>query len=104
MGRCELHVSPAAQRDDGRVDPTRAQPLRKGADTARQRADARASFAQELCCRLHARPKTYLGKQSELLPFFGVPAVTNVATSKLAMISGAVVLPYFFRRLPNNEG
>ncbi len=48
--------------------------------------------------------QTYLGKQSELLPFFGVPAVTNVATSKLAMISGAVVLPYFFRRLPNNEG
>ena len=48
--------------------------------------------------------QTYLGKQSELLPFFGVPAVTNVATSKLAMISGAVVLPYFFRRLPSNEG
>jgi Kdo2-lipid IVA lauroyltransferase/acyltransferase len=47
--------------------------------------------------------QTYLGKQSELLPFFGEPAVTNTATSKLAAISGAVVLPYFFRRLPDGD-
>ena len=47
--------------------------------------------------------QTYLGKQSELLPFFGEPAVTNTATSKLAAISGATVLPYFFRRLPNGD-
>lgn len=45
--------------------------------------------------------QTYLGKQSELLPFFGEPAVTNTATSKLAAISGTTVLPYFFRRLPD---
>ena len=48
--------------------------------------------------------QTYLGKQSELLPFFGEPTVTNVATSKLAKISGAVVLPYFFRRLADGSG
>jgi KDO2-lipid IV(A) lauroyltransferase len=47
--------------------------------------------------------QTYLGKQSEVLPFFGEPAVTNTATSKLAAISGAVVLPYFFRRLPDGN-
>ena len=47
--------------------------------------------------------QTYLGKQSELLPFFGEPAVTNTATSKLASISGATVLPYFFRRLSNGD-
>jgi KDO2-lipid IV(A) lauroyltransferase len=47
--------------------------------------------------------QTTLGKQSELLPFFGEPAVTNTATSKLAAISGATVLPYFFRRLPNGD-
>lgn len=45
--------------------------------------------------------QTYLGNQSEILPFFGEPAVTNTATSKLAAISGAAVLPYFFRRLPD---
>ena len=48
--------------------------------------------------------QTYLGKQSELLPFFGEPAVTNIATSKLAKISGAIVLPYFFRRLADGSG
>jgi KDO2-lipid IV(A) lauroyltransferase len=47
--------------------------------------------------------QTTLGKQSELLPFFGEPAVTNTATSKLASISGATVLPYFFRRLPGGD-
>jgi len=47
--------------------------------------------------------QTTLGKQSALLPFFGEPAVTNTATSKLASISGAMVLPYFFRRLPSGD-
>ena len=43
--------------------------------------------------------QTYLGNQSELLPFFGEPAVTNTATSKLAAISGAAVLPVFLPAL-----
>jgi KDO2-lipid IV(A) lauroyltransferase len=47
--------------------------------------------------------QTYLGNQSELLPFFGEPAVTNTATSKLAAISGAKVVPYFHRRLPSGD-
>jgi len=47
--------------------------------------------------------QTSLGKQSELMPFFGEPAVTNTATSKLAAISGATVLPYFFRRSPSGD-
>ncbi len=34
---------------------------------------------------------------SAILPFFGVPAITNTATSKLAEMAGAVV-PYFARR------
>jgi KDO2-lipid IV(A) lauroyltransferase len=47
--------------------------------------------------------QTHLGNQSELLPFFGEPAVTNTATSKLASISGCAVLPYFFRRLQSGD-
>lgn len=43
--------------------------------------------------------QTYLGNQSEMVPFFGEPAMTNVATTKLAQMSGAAVLPYFFRRV-----
>jgi len=52
---------------------------------------------------LYSPDQTYLGNQSALLPFFGEPAVTNTATSKLATISGAAVLPYFFRRLPSGD-
>jgi KDO2-lipid IV(A) lauroyltransferase len=47
--------------------------------------------------------QTNVGKQSELLPFFGIPAVTNTATSKLAQLTGAAVLTYFFRRLPDGR-
>ena len=46
----------------------------------------------------------YAGTNSELLPFFGEPAVTNTATSRLAELSGATVLAYFFRRLPDDSG
>ncbi len=35
---------------------------------------------------------------SEILPFFGVPAITNTATSKIAKMTGAAVVPYFARR------
>lgn len=34
-------------------------------------------------------------KFSSILPFFGVPAVTNTATSRLAAMTGAAVVPYF---------
>jgi KDO2-lipid IV(A) lauroyltransferase len=47
---------------------------------------------------LYMPDQTYLGNQSALIPFFGEPAMTNIATSKIAKISGAKVLPYWFRR------
>jgi KDO2-lipid IV(A) lauroyltransferase len=40
----------------------------------------------------------------ELLPFFGEPAMTSTATSRLARLSGAVIIPLFFRRLPGDGG
>lgn len=42
-------------------------------------------------------------KQTEILPFFGVPAITNTATSKLAEMTGAPVVPYFARREPDHS-
>ncbi|MAA73511.1 MAG: lipid A biosynthesis acyltransferase [Salinisphaeraceae bacterium] len=39
-------------------------------------------------------------KFSAVLPFFGKPANTNLATSRLAAMSGAVVLPFFTLRKP----
>ena len=41
-------------------------------------------------------------KQTEILPFFGVPAITNTATGKLAEMTGAPVVPYFARREPDH--
>jgi KDO2-lipid IV(A) lauroyltransferase len=38
------------------------------------------------------------------VPFFGVPAATITATHHLARMSGALVIPFFHRRLPGSEG
>lgn len=52
----------------------------------------------------YAPDQRYTGKNSELVPFFDVPAASNVATSRLAKISGAPVLPYFPERRADNKG
>jgi len=44
------------------------------------------------------------GKASAIVPFFGIPAATNVATSRVARISGAPVLPYFPERVSDGSG
>jgi KDO2-lipid IV(A) lauroyltransferase len=51
----------------------------------------------------YASDQSYTGKGSALLPFFAEPAMTNTAISRIARVSGAVVLPYFCRRLPDDE-
>ena len=40
------------------------------------------------------------GKDVVFAPFFGVPASTITATHHLARLSGALVIPFFHRRLP----
>jgi KDO2-lipid IV(A) lauroyltransferase len=47
----------------------------------------------------YASDQSYGGKGSVLLPFFTEPAMTNTAIGRIARISGAVVLPYFCRRI-----
>jgi KDO2-lipid IV(A) lauroyltransferase len=46
----------------------------------------------------YASDQRYAGKSSALIPFFGVPAMTNIAISRIAARTGASVLPYFCRR------
>ncbi|MFS8606877.1 MAG: lipid A biosynthesis lauroyl acyltransferase [Gammaproteobacteria bacterium] len=48
--------------------------------------------------------QTYVGNQSALLSFFGEPAMTNIAVTKLAKLGRATVLPYLTRRLPGLAG
>jgi len=43
-------------------------------------------------------------RHSVFAPFFGIPAATLTATSRLARLSGAPVLPLYTRRLPGTEG
>ncbi len=43
-------------------------------------------------------------KDSVFVPFFGIPTATITATHHLARMSGAVVIPFFHRRLPDGQG
>ena len=40
----------------------------------------------------------------ELVPFFGQQAMTSTAPSRIARLSGAAVIPLFYRRLPDDSG
>jgi KDO2-lipid IV(A) lauroyltransferase len=48
----------------------------------------------------YAPDQSYNQKQSALLPFFGVPCMTNTATGTLARLGKAVAVPFFPRRRP----
>jgi len=51
----------------------------------------------------YAPDQNYRGKQSAFVPFFGVPASTITATSRLARLTGAAVLPTVGYRLPGGR-
>lgn len=51
----------------------------------------------------YASDQSYGGKGSVLLPFFGEPTLTNTAIGRIAKASGAVVLPYFCRRIAADQ-
>ena len=52
----------------------------------------------------YASDQGFEGKGSKPVPFFGVPAPSNVALSRIARMSGAVVVPFFCERLPGSRG
>jgi KDO2-lipid IV(A) lauroyltransferase len=51
-----------------------------------------------------APDQSYRNKGAAMVNFFGIPAASNPATSRLARISGAAVMTYFGERLPGNAG
>jgi len=51
----------------------------------------------------YAPDQSYNLKQSALLPFFGVPSMTNTATGTLAKLGKAKAVPFFPRRLANGR-
>ena len=52
----------------------------------------------------YAPDQSYRKKGAEMVQFFHLPAATNTATSRLARMTGAAVLPYFPERLPGSSG
>jgi KDO2-lipid IV(A) lauroyltransferase len=52
----------------------------------------------------YAPDQDYGREQSLFVPFFGIAAASITATSRLARISGAVVVPFFQTRLPDARG
>ncbi len=55
-------------------------------------------------CVWYAPDQSYRKKGAEMIHFFGVPAATNVFTSRLATLTGAAVLFIGHERLPGNAG
>jgi KDO2-lipid IV(A) lauroyltransferase len=52
----------------------------------------------------YAPDQSYRNKGAAMVPFFGTPAATTTATSRLARMTGAAVLTYFPQRLPDGKG
>ena len=48
----------------------------------------------------YAPDQSFRKKGAEMVTLFGIPAATNTATSRIARMTNALVLPYFFERLP----
>ena len=75
-------------------------------DKAIPREDMRAmlrSLKQNLPV-WYAADQDYGAEKSVFAPFFGIPAATITATSRLAQGSGAAVVPFFQRRLRDGTG
>jgi KDO2-lipid IV(A) lauroyltransferase len=51
----------------------------------------------------YAPDQSYNRKGAEVIPFFGVPSMQTTATSTLARLGNAAVIPFFPRRLPDGR-
>lgn len=52
----------------------------------------------------YAPDQSYRNKGAQMVNFFGIPCATNTATSRIAKMTNALVLPYFPERLANDAG
>jgi KDO2-lipid IV(A) lauroyltransferase len=52
----------------------------------------------------YAPDQNYRASNRVFAPFFGIPAATNPATTRLAATTGAVVIPFSTVRLPGHRG
>jgi Kdo2-lipid IVA lauroyltransferase/acyltransferase len=52
----------------------------------------------------YAPDQKFSGRNSAVLPFLGQSTIASTATCRLARVSGAAVVPFFYRRLPDDSG
>jgi KDO2-lipid IV(A) lauroyltransferase len=52
----------------------------------------------------YAPDQSFRKKGAQMVPFFGIPAATNIGTSRLAQLTGAPILYFTHERLPNGAG
>jgi KDO2-lipid IV(A) lauroyltransferase len=52
----------------------------------------------------YAPDQDFSSRSGTMLPFFGQPVMISTATFRLARATGAAIVPFMYRRLPENSG
>ncbi len=84
--------------------------MRRGREQRAEKAIPRKDVRGMVRSLKNNQPVWYAPDQSlgtrftAVVPFFAEPCITNTATSRIAKMSGAPVLPFFQERLPGNAG
>jgi len=109
-GRFMTLVAPVAAMYRKADNPLLEEIMRRGrtraADAVVRKEDVRGMLRHLKAGRAtwYAPDQSHRRQNSVVVPFFGVPAATNTATSKFARISGAPVVPFYPVRLPGSQG
>jgi lipid A ethanolaminephosphotransferase len=92
-------------RNNPLLDALQARGRRRTAHFSFDNADSRAMLRalRDNAVVWYAPDQAYSGPGAKLLPFFGEPAMTSTATTRIARLSGAVVLPFRFSRLEDDS-
>lgn len=84
--------------------------MRRGREQRAEKAIPRKDVRAMIRALKNNQPVWYAPDQSlgtrftAIVPFFSEPCITNTATSRIAKMSGAPVLPFFQERLPGTDG
>ena len=84
--------------------------MKKGREKQAEKAIARDAIRDILRSLKHNKPvwfavdQNFGHKNSVFVDFFGIPAATNTAITRLAQVSNAAVIPFFTQRLANSQG
>lgn len=95
-----------SRRRNALLDKMQARGRARVADRSFPKDDVRAMLRslRENSVVWYAADQADDSSHAALMPFFGEPAMTSTAISRLARMSGAVVVPFFYRRRSDDTG